>query len=186
MCWGPEVSYLFAFSYCSWDSWGKNTGVACCSLFQWTMFVRSFFRTTAHNQICFCGSFNLAAGGLLKSFSGSFSLEWKIVKSSICWDFAFYKELKDIGMCITWGGTRTPPQGCTIVSQLLLPCLCTSSLLWLLLFPCSVVSEALWPHGLQHARLPCPSLLPELAQTHVRWVSDAFQQSRPLSITFSD
>lgn len=38
-------------------------------------FVRSFFRTTTHNLICFCGSFNLAAGGLLKSFSGSFSLE---------------------------------------------------------------------------------------------------------------
>ena len=26
----------------------------------------------------------------------------------------------------------------------------------LLLFSCSVVSESLWPHGLQHARLPCP------------------------------
>ena len=29
----------------------------------------------------------------------------------------------------------------------------------LLLFSCSVVS-ALWPHGLQHARLPCPSPFP--------------------------
>ena len=26
-----------------------------------------------------------------------------------------------------------------------------------LLFSCSVMSESLWPHGLQHARLPCPS-----------------------------
>ena len=25
---------------------------------------------------------------------------------------------------------------------------------------CSVVSNSLWPHGLQHARLPCPSLSP--------------------------
>ena len=24
-------------------------------------------------------------------------------------------------------------------------------------FSCSVVSNSLWPHGLQHARLPCPS-----------------------------
>ena len=24
-------------------------------------------------------------------------------------------------------------------------------------FSCSVVSDSLWPHGLQHARLPCPS-----------------------------
>ena len=24
-------------------------------------------------------------------------------------------------------------------------------------FSCSIVSDSLWPHGLQHARLPCPS-----------------------------
>ena len=29
-----------------------------------------------------------------------------------------------------------------------------------LLFSCSVVSSSLWPHGLQHARLPCPSPSP--------------------------
>ena len=28
----------------------------------------------------------------------------------------------------------------------------------MLLFSCSVVSNSLWPHGLQNARLPCPSL----------------------------
>ena len=31
-------SYLFAFSYCSWGSWRKNTGVVCCSFLQWTKF----------------------------------------------------------------------------------------------------------------------------------------------------
>ena len=30
----------------------------------------------------------------------------------------------------------------------------------LLLFSCSVASSSLWPHGRQHARLPCPSLSP--------------------------
>ena len=41
----------------------------------------------------------------------------------------------------------------------------------LLLFNCSVMSNSLLPHGLQHARLPCP--LPSLgaSQTHVHWVS---------------
>ena len=29
-------------------------------------------------------------------------------------------------------------------------------------FSCSVVSNSLWPHGLQHARLPCPSLSPRV------------------------
>ena len=33
-----SVSYLFAFSYCSWGSQGKNTEVVCHSLLQWTMF----------------------------------------------------------------------------------------------------------------------------------------------------
>ena len=31
---------------------------------------------------------------------------------------------------------------------------------WLLLLNCSVRSDSLWPHGLQHTRLPCPSLTP--------------------------
>ena len=48
-------------------------------------------------------------------------------------------------------------------------------------FSCSVVSDSLLPHGLQYARLPCPSPTPELAQTHVHWVSDAIQPSYPLS-----
>ena len=39
----------------------------------------------------------------------------------------------------------------------------------------------LQPHGLQHARLPCPSHLPESTQTQVYWVGDAIQPSHPLS-----
>ena len=34
-------SYLFAFSYCSWGSWGKNTGVVCHSLLTWTTFCQN-------------------------------------------------------------------------------------------------------------------------------------------------
>ena len=37
----------------------------------------------------------------------------------------------------------------------------TSWFIWLL-FSCSVMSNSLWPHGLQHARLPCPSLPPRV------------------------
>ena len=50
-----------------------------------------------------------------------------------------------------------------------------------LFFSCLVVSDSLWPHGLQHARLPCPSPSPELSQTHIHWGSDAVQPSHPLS-----
>ena len=54
---------------------------------------------------------------------------------------------------------------------------------YILLF--SLVSQScstLCPHGLQHAKLPCPcpNLL-EHAQTHVHWVVDDIQPSHPLS-----
>ena len=45
----------------------------------------------------------------------------------------------------------------------------------------SILSESLWPHGLQHARPPCPSPTPGLTQTHVHGVSGASQPSHPLS-----
>ena len=35
------MSYLFAFSYCSWGSRGKNTEVSCHSLLQWTTFCQT-------------------------------------------------------------------------------------------------------------------------------------------------
>ena len=55
-------------------------------------------------------------------------------------------------------------------------CCCST----VLLFSRSVMSDSLHLHELQHTRPPCPSLSPELAQTHVHWVSDALQPSHPL------
>ena len=51
----------------------------------------------------------------------------------------------------------------------------------LLLFSCSVVSNSLWPHGLQHTWLPCLSLSPGACSNSVHWVCDAIQPSHPLS-----
>ena len=59
--------------------------------------------------------------------------------------------------------------------------LCNALITWWLFFSHSVMSNSLWPHGLQHARLPCPSPSPGVAQTHVPWVGDAIQPSHPLS-----
>ena len=44
----------------------------------------------------------------------------------------------------------------------------------------SVVSNSLQPHGLQHARPPCPSPTLEFTQTHVHWVGNASQPSHPV------
>ena len=51
-------------------------------------------------------------------------------------------------------------------------------------FSHSVMSSCLWPHGLQHARLPCHHQLLELAQTHVHQVGDAIPPSHLLSSPF--
>ena len=48
-------------------------------------------------------------------------------------------------------------------------------------FSRSVVSNSLWPYGLQHARPPCPSWTPRAYWTHVHWVGDAIQPSHLLS-----
>ena len=53
--------------------------------------------------------------------------------------------------------------------------------IWPLLFSCSVVSNSLRPHALQHDRFPVHHQLLELAQTYVHWVGDAIQPSCPLS-----
>ena len=47
-------------------------------------------------------------------------------------------------------------------------------------FSCSVVSDSLQPHGLQHTRPPCPSPTPGITQTHVYWDGNAIQPSHPL------
>ena len=54
-----------------------------------------------------------------------------------------------------------------------------------LLFSCSVVSDSLRPHRLQHARLSCPSPTPGAKLKLMSTVSgDAIQQFHPLSFPF--
>ena len=48
-------------------------------------------------------------------------------------------------------------------------------------FSCSVVSDSLQPHELQHTRPPCLSPCPKFTQTHVHRDGDAIQPSHPLS-----
>ena len=51
----------------------------------------------------------------------------------------------------------------------------THSFKLLLLFIHQIMSNFLWSHGLQHARLPIPHHLLEFAQVHVRWIHDVIQ-----------
>ena len=66
----------------------------------------------------------------------------------------------------------------------LVPCLTYPQNICLSLSYCCSAAKScptLWPHGLQHARLPCPSLSPRVFQTLVCWVGDTIQPSHPLS-----
>ena len=53
----------------------------------------------------------------------------------------------------------------------------------LLLSSCPLMSDSLWPHGLQQPGLPVPPHLPEFAQVHVHCICDAIQPSHPLMPT---
>ena len=50
----------------------------------------------------------------------------------------------------------------------------------LLLFSHQVMSDSLWPHGLQHFRHPCPSPSPRVCTSSFYCTSDAIQPSHPL------
>ena len=47
-------------------------------------------------------------------------------------------------------------------------------------FSCSVVSNSLWPHGLQHTRTPCLSPTPRIYSNSCPGVGDAIQPSHPV------
>ena len=64
-------------------------------------------------------------------------------------------------------------------------CVCVCSLARSVQFIHSVVSNTLWPHGLQHARLPCPSSAPRAYSNSCpssRWCHPTISSS---GITFS-
>ena len=49
-------------------------------------------------------------------------------------------------------------------------------------FSCSVMSNSLWPHGLQHTRLPCPSLSPRVCSNSCplsQWCHPAISSCHP-------
>ena len=51
---------------------------------------------------------------------------------------------------------------------------------WWWWFSCSVMSDLLWPHGLQHARSPCPSLSPSVCSNSCslsRWCHPTMSSS---------
>ena len=63
-----------------------------------------------------------------------------------------YDSFRSVNICLIYLGALI--LGAYILAVVILLCYIFN---YLLLFSCSVLSDSLWPHGLQHARPPCPS-----------------------------
>ena len=73
---------------------------------------------------------------------------------------------------------------CWYMSSVLLHIDLGMELLGQVQFSCSVMFDSLWPHGLQHARLPCPSPTPRAYSNMCLLSLWCHQPSHPLSSLF--
>ena len=78
-----------------------------------------------------CVAFFSLVGGEVTGRARNLAFSLKLLSSTWMGALVPAEELKDTVMYIPWGGTRTLPQDCTIVSWLLFPCSCIPSLPWL-------------------------------------------------------
>ena len=65
------------------------------------------------------------------------TLSYQSNRQDTCLTFPFSPCLLVLSLCSPWHGVSPPLGNCQ--------------------FSCSVVSDSMWPHGLQHTRPPCPS-----------------------------
>ena len=103
----------------------------------------------------------------IKDFGGAAFLEFSTQKAGFL----------DVGNIVSWFRCWYPGMYSICVNSLSL-----------LLFSFLVVSDSLWPQGLQHARPPCPSSSPGVCQTHVHWACNPFNHhhlSSPSSPAFN-
>ena len=158
------------------DSPGKNTGVGCHFLLQ-CMKVKSESELA---QSCPTLSDPMDCSPPGSSVHGIFQtriLEWGQLSFYIIFSWDTHSTF-NIKYAST---TRVATRYLTLsLSEILYLSKCIfNTCLNLIHIFCSV--SHLHPHGLQHARLLCPSSLLEFAQTHVHWVDDAIQPFHPLS-----
>ena len=143
------VSYLFTFSCCVWDSQGKNIEVVCHSLLRWTTFGQNSPQWPL--RLGWPCTLRLIA-------SLSYTRVWSMWSFRLVfWDCGFHSG--DHGIVVFASSV------CLLMDEDKRHCVCVCV--------CVCVCDIMWHRGLQHTRLPCPSLSARVAQIHVHGVSDA-------------
>ena len=124
----------FAFSFCPWGSHGKNTGMSFPFLLQWTTFCQNSSLWPV------CMAWLIASLSYTSHFAMTRLWSMKGIVDLQCVDFRCRTKYS----VSFFFSDYTPLYVITRSVQ----------------FSPSVVSHFLWPHGLQHARLPCSSPVP--------------------------
>ena len=83
-----------------------------------------------------------------------FIFNWRIIAVKYCVGFCHLTKWSDIGIHMS------PPSWTSLPPSTPFPFNVISRCLSLVQFSCSVMSDSLRPHGLQHSRLSCPSPTP--------------------------
>ena len=159
----------------------KNISSAChflglCLIIFFRLSIRVFVSShrycTNRYGITFHNRTYLKGGNLLPN-------QWMEIKTSIFIPFLHWKNWLLNFPVKAWLSTPSAPFHGALVS-LGWPVISSGDQLLSLPFICSVVSNSAQSHGLQHTRLPCPSLYPRVCSDSVRGVGDAIQPSHPL------
>ena len=183
--WGVHllVFYLFAFSYCSWGSQGKNTEVVCRSVLQWTTFCQNSPPWLVHHgwsYMAWLSFIELDKAVVHVIRLVSFLWLWF---QSVCPLMSSLSTYHLIGVSLTldveylfmaapakhnhcflpwmWD-ISSPPLLLTLDMGYLLLATSHSRKMVSVQFSQSVVSDSLRPHESHHSRPPCPSPPPRV------------------------
>ena len=139
---------------CPWNSPGKNTGVGCHFLL-WGIF------PTQESNLCLLHLLHWEAGSFYhwdtqeaQSVSCYIELFWVIFNSDLCVHCCSVVIITTEIICTVW---MFPSYAYSSPSLLDMSSKHRPQSVSSVQFSSSVVSDSLQQHGLQHARLPCPS-----------------------------
>ena len=181
------LRFLSSLQPTTWAVWTGLFSWFLLSLFLTLKAVSPFLSEPwGHGSLCglgppVCGSLKVPPRSHLLPLWSLLSPSWWVPAGSGCQDWTSPKNKK----LSWWSKYFTVFEGTYVINSFSLSWFRDLENIWVwrysVQFSRSVVSDSLLPHGLQHARLPCPSPTPGVYPNHVHRGSDAIQPSHPLA-----